>query len=76
MDVVIGTLVLILLALFVGYLLGVEKERSRICEAFRHEREYSDSDFDNVLEENRKRKEGWKADERWAKFNKKRKKNK
>ena len=67
----IGILGMLFLGLVLGYVQGVEKERKRICEAFRHEREYSDSDFDNVLEENRKRKERWKADEYWVKFNKK-----
>ena len=68
---VIAPLVLILLALFMGYLRGVEKERNRISNAFQLERNYTSKDFDNVLEENRKRWEKIETDKRWVKFHKK-----
>ena len=71
MAELIAVLVFLFLALLLGYLRGVEKERSRIYEAFRLERKYTYEDFYNVLEEHEKRKEGWKA---MAKLDKQRKK--
>ena len=76
MEAIIGPLGLLFLGLILGYFRGVEKERNRICEAFQHEREYSYSDFNNVLEKHEERKAGWKAKEKFNKRRKKHNKNK
>jgi|TARA_B110000483_G_scaffold232837_1_gene300924 hypothetical protein len=55
-----------------GWMKGCEDEQSRIREAFRSE-EYDYEGFFDVLEKYEERKE---ADKQWAKFNKKREKNK
>ena len=40
----------IVLGLIIGYLYGMEKERSRIYEAFRYYEDYTYESFNNVLE--------------------------
>jgi len=59
-------------AFVMGRMKGCQDEQSRIREAFRSE-EYDYEGFFNVLEKYEERKE---ADKQWAKFNKKREKNK
>jgi len=59
-------------AFVMGWLKGCEDEQSRIRDAFRSE-DYTYSGFLDVLEKYEEEKE---AARQWAKFNKKRKKNK
>ena len=59
-------------AFVIGWLKGSEDENKRIREAFRSE-DYNYKGFYNVLEKYEEEKE---ATRQWAKFNKKRKKNK
>jgi hypothetical protein len=59
-------------AFVIGWLKGSEDENKRIREAFRSE-DYNYEGFYNVLEKYEEEKE---ATRQWAKFNKKRKKNK
>ena len=66
------TIFLGVFAFVMGWLKGSKDERSRIREAFRSE-DYNYEGFYNVLEKYEEEKE---ATRQWAKFNKKRKKNK
>lgn len=70
-----GLLLTIFIGIFAfifGWIKGSEDEQSRIREAFRSE-DYNYEGFFNVLEKYEEERE---ADRQWAKFNKKRKKNK
>ena len=66
------TIFLGVFAFIIGWMKGSEDEQSRIREAFRSE-DYTYSRFLDVLEKYENQRE---ADRQWAKFNKKRKKNK
>lgn len=66
------TIFLAVFAFIIGWMKGCEDEQSRIREAFRSE-DYTYSRFLDVLEKYENQRE---ADRQWAKFNKKRKKNK
>jgi|TARA_B110001450_G_scaffold25099_1_gene22135 hypothetical protein len=49
MAELIAVLVFLFLALLLGYLRGVEKERGRICDAFVHKEDHTYEEFYDVL---------------------------
>ena len=73
MEILLSSVAFLLVGLFMGYLWGSEKERSRIQDAFRLIEDYTYDKFYKVLEDYEALLGGIKAKERLKKQRKKRK---